>query len=365
MVEKELLAVLRLQAMSLVGDVTAKKLIAHCGSAQAVFETAPQTLEKIMGIGSRTLTHLKDPKFEEAARVEWEVLQKMNWGYTYFKDPEYPEWLRHAVDGPILLFHKGNINWQGQRIISIVGTRDMTAHGRRFCEELVAELAPLDPIIVSGLAYGVDITAHKAALTHGLQTIACMAHGLNQTYPRAHAKYAKQICEHGGLVTDFWSDTEPDREHFLQRNRIIAGLSEATIVIESGAKGGSLVTADIAHSYDRDVFAVPGRPGDSQSLGCNSLIKAQKARILTTAADLVYHLGWEIEKPAPVQTQLFVTLPPEEQKVCDYLKKNGKTHIDAIALDLGVPVFKLSPLLLNLEMQGLVRPLPGKMYEKL
>jgi len=280
----------------------------------------------------------------------------------YYQDAGYPEKLKHCIDGPILLFSKGNINLKDQRIISVVGTRKITAHGQAFCEELISELAPLDPVIISGFAYGVDITAHKAAVKNKLQTIGCLAHGFNQIYPKTHAKYIASVEENGGFFTDFWSSQSFDRNNFLKRNRIIAGLSEATIVIESAEKGGSLVTADIANSYNREVFAVPGRATDSQSRGCNNLIKSQNAHLLTSAADLIYILNWKLNESKNIQKQLFVELEPQEQVIYEYLNL-GKQQLDMIALECKIPTFKAAGILLDMELKGVVRPLPGKLFE--
>jgi DNA processing protein len=226
----------------------------------------------------------------------------------------------------MVLFQSGNINLKRQRIISIVGTRKITTSGIVFCEDLVEKLSIYNPVIVSGFAYGTDITAHKTAMKNNLQTIGCLAHGLNQIYPKAHKKYMVDMEKNGGFFTDFWSSDNFDKNNFLKRNRVIAGLSEATIVIESAEKGGSLVTADIANSYNRDVFAVPGRITDSQSMGCNNLIKYQKAHMLTTALDVPCILNWKLEdekKPA-IQKQLFVELDATEKIIYNYLKDNEK-----------------------------------------
>jgi DNA processing protein len=365
MTQHELLAVLRLQNIPNIGDVSAKKLIDHCGSAEAVFTDKRRQLLKIEGIGSYTLRNLYDAEHREAAEAEYGYIQKNQIDYTYFKDADHPAYLKHCVDSPILLFKRGNIDLADKKIISVVGTRNITSYGKAFCEKFIGDIAPLDPVIVSGFAYGVDITAQKAAIKHGLQTIACLAHGLNQIYPKTHAKYVRDVEKNGGFYTEFWSTSQPQREHFLQRNRIIAGMSEATVVVESAERGGSLVTADIANSYDRDVFAVPGRTGDKFSTGCNNLIKQQKAHIITSAADLVYLLDWDVEKKETpnVQKQLFVELDATEQSIYDYLQKNGKQLLDSIALECRLPIFKVSSTLLNMEMKGVVRPLPGKLFE--
>ncbi|MDO6516218.1 DNA-processing protein DprA [Zobellia uliginosa] len=365
MITDELLAILRLQSVPKIGDVTIKKLIEHCGSAQAVFEEKRHHLLKIDGIGTHILKGLHDGEHQEAAEHEYDYIQKNHIGFSYFKDADYPSYLKHCIDSPVLLYKRGNINLEGRRLISIVGTRKITGYGTAFCEKFIEEIAPLNPIIVSGFAYGVDITAQKAAIKHGLQTIGCLAHGLNQIYPEAHGKYVRDVEKNGGFYTEFRSTTRPDRENFLKRNRIIAGMTEATVVIESAERGGSLVTADIANSYNRDVFAVPGRAQDKYSSGCNNLIKQQKAHMLTSAADLVYLLGWDVaeKETRPVQKQLFVDLEPDEQSIYDYLQSNGKQLLDSIALECRLPVFKASSTLLNMEMKGVVRPLPGKLFE--
>jgi DNA processing protein len=367
MTEVELISTLRLQQIPNIGDVTAKKLIAHCGSANAIFEDKVQNLLKIDGIGQFTLKNLHDAAYLEAAQLEIQFIKKNNLDVVTFNDAAYPSYLKHCIDSPIVLFKKGNIQLENRKIIGVVGTRNITSYGANFCEKLIEDLAPLNPIIVSGFAYGVDICVQKAAIKHGLQTIGCLAHGHNQIYPKVHAKYVKDVEKNGGFYTEFWSTSNPERENFLKRNRIIAGMSEATLVIESAEKGGSLVTADIANSYNRDVFAVPGRAEDKYSIGCNNLIKQQKAHMLTSAADLIYLLGWELEdkKTKTVQKQLFVDLDEDEQKIYTYLQKSGKQLLDSIALDCKMPIFKISATLLNMEMKGVIRPLPGKLFEAL
>ena len=361
---EDLLYALALQNIPNLGDTTAKKLIRKFGKAKNIFEEKKSNLLKIDGVGQVRIQELKDPKYLKAAEKELQFIEANGIGVNYFQDDDYPEKLKHCLDGPILLFSKGNIDLQRKRIISIVGTRQITSHGMAFCEELIDNMAILDPVIISGFAYGVDITAHKAAVKNGLQTIACLAHGLNQIYPKTHKKYIKDLEENGGFYTDFWSTDNFDRNNFLKRNRIIAGLSEATIVIESAEKGGALVTADIASSYDREVFAVPGRPTDKYSTGCNNLIKSQRAHVLTSVADLAYILNWEIEeKERAVQKQLFIELEKDEQKLYDLLKDRGKTELDLLALNSNFPTFKTASLLLNMELKGAIRPLPGKLFE--
>ncbi len=365
MTAHELLYTLALQHIRNIGDITPKKLIAHCGSAEAVLKEKKQNLLKIDGVGNVILSDLFETNHLKLAEKEIAFIKENNLKVLYFKDESYPEKLKHCIDGPILLFQSGNINLKQQHIISIVGARKITTNGIAFCEKLVETLKPYNPIIISGFAYGTDITAHKAALKQDLQTIGCLAHGLNQIYPKAHKKYMVDIEKHGGFFTDFWSSDTFDRNNFLKRNRIIAGLSEATIVIESAEKGGSLVTADIANSYNRDVFAVPGRITDLQSVGCNNLIKHQKAYMLSTPLDVPYILNWQLkdsEKPS-IQKQLFVDLDDTEKVIYNYLKENNKQPLDGIALNCNLPIFKVASILLTMELKGVIRPLPGKLFE--
>ena len=365
MTENDLLNILALQHVTNIGDITAKKLISHCGSAEEVFKEKKRNLLKIEGIGSVIINDLFDMSHHKAAEKELHFIKSNNIVCSYFNEEDYPEKLKHCVDGPVLLFQSGAINLKNQHIISIVGTRKITTQGVAFCEMLLEQLALYNPIIVSGFAYGTDITAHKAALKYNLQTIGCLAHGLNQIYPKVHKKYVAAIEKNGGFYTDFWSSDTFDKNNFLKRNRVIAGLSEATIVIESAERGGSLVTADIANSYNRDVFAVPGRTTDSQSIGCNNLIKYQKAQILTNPLDIPYVLNWQLETDVTpsIQKQLFVELNEQEKIIYNYLKENNKQQLDTIALSCNMPIFKIAGILLNMQLKGVIRPLPGKLFE--
>jgi DNA processing protein len=364
MTDQDLFYVLALLQVEGVGDIMAKKLINHCGSAQAVFETKSSKLLTIDGVGAVAVHHLKNKTVFEKADQELQFIKSNAIKAAYFQDQNYPDRLKQCIDGPVLLFSSGNINLKNKKIISIVGTRQITSYGMEFCRKLIEDLAPLDPVIISGFAYGVDIFAHQLAMDNQLQTIGVLAHGLNQIYPKTHKKYVAKLEQNGGFMTEFWSSSNPEKENFVRRNRIVAGISEATIVIESADKGGSLITANLANDYNRDVFAVPGRVTDKYSQGCNNLIKTQKANLLTNAADLIYILNWELtNQTKPIQKQLFVTLEPEEQKIYDYLLQNGKELMDTIALQCGFPIFKISGMLLNMELKGVIRPLPGKWFE--
>lgn len=366
MIDKdELFYLLLLQKVANLGDSSAKKLIRNAGSAKAVFNEKKSTLLKIDGIGEHRIKELQSKEYAILAEEEMAFIDKNKITAIAYQSESYPERLKQCIDAPILMFQRGNINLNNKKILSVVGSRNITTYGTAFCEKLIEELSPLNPIIVSGFAYGVDITAHKAAIKNGLQTIACLGHGLNQIYPKTHSKYVNEMENNGGFFTEFWSSDFFDKNNFLKRNRIIAGISEATIVIESAQKGGSLVTAQIANSYNREVFALPGKITDKMSEGCNNLIKTHRANMLTSAADIVYMLNWKLEneKPKVVQKQLFVELTEEEKKVYHFLKENPKEVLDIIAIKCELPVYKLTTILLNMELKGVIRPLPGKIYD--
>lgn len=366
MTNEELLAVLRLQATKNIGDVIAKKLIGVFGSAEAVFKQKPLFVTKVNGVGTYVAEQLFKTEYIKKAEQELNYILKNNIEFTYFLEDDYPENLKNCIDSPILIFKKGNLSYNNKRIISVVGTRNITNYGKEFTEKLITDLKHYKPVIVSGFAFGCDIAAHKAAMDNDLQTIAVLAHGLDRIYPGVHKKYVDKVCQNGGFLTEFWHKEEPLRENFLKRNRIVAGISQATIVVESAEKGGSLVTADIANSYNKDVFALSGRYYDPYSKGCNNLIKNNKAHLLSSAEDIVKMLNWDIEtkpKKQLKQMELFVNLNETEQKIYDYLQQNGKQLLDLIAIDCEIPVHRLSSLLISMELKGVVKPLPGKMFE--
>ncbi len=362
--DQELFYVLALQQVEGVGSVIAKKLVSQFGTAEAVFKAKSSQLAVIDGIGTVLLKNFKDQSVFAKAEREMQFIASNQIAVTSFQDTNYPERLKHCFDSPLVLFSSGTIDLDNRKIISIVGTRQITSYGMEFCRKFIEDLAPLNPVIVSGFAYGVDIVAHQLAMENNLQTIGVVAHGLNQIYPKVHKKYVAKMEENGGFMTEFWSLSNPDKENFVRRNRIVAGMTEATIVIESAERGGSLITANMANDYNRDVFAVPGRVTDKYSQGCNTLIKTQKANVLTSAADLIYMLNWDIKKEVKsVQKQLFISLDDDEQKIYDYLLQSGKELLDIIALHCDFPIYKVSGILLNMELKGVIRPLPGKLFE--
>ena len=364
MKEDELLYALALQRVKGVGDIIAKKLIETCGSPKSVFEERSKTLQKINGIGTVLLKNIFDSETLKEAEKELLFLQKNDIKPCYFLEESYPSYLKNCIDGPFLFFKDGDFDFDNKKILSVVGTRNMTNYGKDFCRDLIDGLSGYDPMIISGFAYGVDICAHRAALEHKLQTVGVFAHGLDQVYPKVHKKHMAEMYERGGFISEFWSEEQPLKENFLKRNRIVAGISEATIVIESASRGGSLATATIANSYGRDVFAAPGRSTDAYSAGCNNLIRSNKAALITSSVDLIDLLGWKKEKSKKViQPTLFLDLQEDEQKVFDYLSQRKKELLDIIALECDILIHKTASILFQLEMKGLIRPLPGKLFE--
>lgn len=351
-----------------IGNINAKKLIAYTGSLEGVFKEKKKNLLKIPGIGEILAEQIVNQDVLAAAEKEIEFISKYGIGYYFYLDEMYPVRLKNCEDSPVMLYYKGNIDFNKAKVLSIVGTRNATEYGKECCNQFIADLKARnhDVIIVSGLAYGVDICAHRAALRNGLETIAVLAHGLSTIYPAVHRATAKEICNLGALVTDFTSSTMPERNNFVKRNRIVAGMADATLVIESGIKGGALITADLAASYNRDVFAFPGRANDSYSRGCNWLVKTNKAALIETVEDLEFLLGWEvIDDKNPKQTALFIELSDDEQIIFDILKENGELPIDLICFKTNMSVSKVSALLLNMEFAGIVKTLPGKVYRML
>ena len=342
-----------------VGLQKAKKLISAFGSALDVFSARKVDLINI--VGKSILQDFPNSKSIEFAKQELEYINNNQITFLRFDDEEYPFLLKQLYDGPLFIMLKGNFNLNAGRFISIVGTRNITGYGRKFCEKLVEEIAPYNPTIISGLAYGVDITAHIAAIKNKLQTIAVVAHGLNQIYPKSHASYAKQIQENGAILSEFNTDEIPDREHFPQRNRIIAGISKTTIVIEAARKGGALITAELANDYNRDVFALPGRSDDYFSTGCNNLIKQNKAILLNSPSDIIEYLGWNEPQQQVIQKSLFVETTAEEDIVINALTIKDLA-LDELAIVTNIPVYKVVTILLDLELKGLVKPLPGKVF---
>lgn len=349
-----------------VGDISAKKLLSHFGSVEAVFREPYGNLVKTPGIGPTLAQHICNRSYFSVAEKEAEFVTRHGIKTFFYLDGNYPYRLKQCEDSPVVFFYKGNADLNANKLLSVVGTRNATPRGKELCNKIIETLAERHPdlIIVSGLAYGIDIEAHKAALANNLPTVGVLGHGLKTLYPSVHISIAKKMAESGGLLTDFISDGQPERTNFVKRNRIIAGLSDATLVVESGIKGGALITADIANSYNRDVLALPGRPDDKWSAGCNNLIKTNKAALVECAADIEYFLGWESKKnKQPVQKSLFAELDDSEKIIFELISKEGEMTIDAICRSCGIPVHRLSAQLLQMEFKGAIKCMPGNIYK--
>lgn len=359
---RELLCRIALTQVPLVGHIIAKNLISYCGSATSVFEQSQARLVKIPSVGKKIAEAIAACTDLSVAEAEADFMEKNGVKAIFYADKEYPQRLLQLPDAPLLLFTKGNLNLNPQRTIGIVGTRGPGTYGKEWTEHLVEHLAGSGCTVVSGLAYGIDAIAHKTAIKAGLPTLGVLGNGLKNIYPAQHKTLAAHMMESGGVITEYLHDTKPDAPNFPERNRIVAALSDALLVVETRKKGGSMITAELANQYNRDVFALPGRAGDELSEGCNFLIKNNKAALVESAADLLYMMGWN-QEAKPVAPKLFPTLSEKEQPVFDALKGHQRVGIDELCHTLQLPQHLLSMILLELELKELVRSLPGKYYE--
>lgn len=354
-----------------VGHIGAKRLVEGMGSATDVFRLRNELTLRIPEVSERVANALNNPQAIARAEQELEFVQKNRLRCLTFYDEAYPSRLRECEDAPIVLFFKGNADLNALRIINMVGTRHSTDYGTQLCATFLRDLKALCPdvLVVSGLAYGIDIHAHRSALDNDLLTVGVLAHGLDRIYPSVHRKTAVDMLEKGGLLTEFPIGTNPDKYNFVSRNRIVAGMCDATIVVESASKGGSLITAELAEGYHRDCFAFPGRSTDECSKGCNQLIRDNKASLLLSAEDFVQTMGWCSEsfahKAAGIQRDLFPDLSEEERQIVDILAERGNLQINSLIVETDIPVHKISALLFELEMKGVVRVLAGGMYHLL
>ncbi|MBL7935823.1 MAG: DNA-protecting protein DprA [Bacteroidia bacterium] len=349
-----------------VGDVLAKNLVAYCGSAEQVFKTKKAQLEKIPGIGSYTSEAILKSKFVlERAEKEIKFIEDKKIEALFFTDKNYPQRLKNCNDSPVLLYYKGNADLNAGKVVSVVGTRTPSVYGKQITEKFIADLAGSGYLVVSGLAYGIDITAHKCSIDLKLNTIGVLAHGLDRVYPAVHSSIAEKMIQQGGLLTEFMSETNPDKENFPKRNRIVAGMCDAVVVVESKRGGGSLITATIANSYNKDVFAYPGKAGDVLSEGCNGLIKSNKANLIESAADLLYIMNWntEVKKKKTTQIPLLINLSDEEKIIVKAFENKNQLHVDEICYTTNFTISKTSTHLLQLEFANVIKSLPGKIYE--
>jgi DNA processing protein len=348
-----------------IGDVHAKALVNIYGEASAVFKAPKKQLENIEGIGTIRAGSIKAFKDFTSCEAEIKFIEKYRITPLFLTDENYPKRLLNCFDSPALLYYRGNADLNKKNIVSIVGTRNHSDYGKQQCEKLVEELKEENILIVSGLAFGIDSFAHKASLKNKIPTVGVLAHGLDRIYPTQNKTLAKQMMEQGGLLTEFISGTNPDKQNFPRRNRIVAGICDALVVIESGVKGGSLITAELANSYNKDLFAFPGRVNDAKSEGCNFLIKNNKASLITGAGDLLELMNWvpkEKMKPKK-QRELFIELSADEKIIVHILQQKETCPIDELYLKSGLSSSTVAAALLMLEMQGIIHSLPGKLYK--
>jgi len=360
----DLLHLISLTRVPQVGCVQARILLQHFGSAEAVFKASGFDLEKIDGIGKIRSGYIKSFRDFSGSQKEIDFLQRYGIRPLTLYDEDYPHRLASAYDAPILLFYKGNVSLNPPRAVSIVGTRRNSDYGKMVTEKIIQDLIPYDVLIVSGLAFGIDAIAHKSALRQGLSTVGVLAHGLASLYPPEHSQLSKQMLKQGGLITEYISHTKADKHHFPIRNRIVAGISDCTIVTETAVKGGSMITADLANGYFKEVFALPGRINDFKSTGCNWLIRNHQAILLENVQDLVKIMGWEEKKVLSTtpRQELSITLNETEQRIMDLLQERKQMHIDVINATSGFPNSRNASALLELEMKNLIYSMPGRIY---
>lgn len=332
------------------------------GSAEAIFLESLTTLHRLSGIPKEVLRSMKRESALSLADMHVNYMLKHNISVYFYLDSDYPRRLKHCADAPILLYGRGKNELNAPRMVSVVGTRNASAYGSGLCESFLHELIGKDITVVSGMAYGVDICAHKYCVRFGIPTIGVLGHGPDRIYPHVHQRTAEQMMEHGGVLTEFLPGTKPDRENFPMRNRIVAGMTDATIVIESKKSGGSLITAELANDYNKDVFAFPGNVGQTLSEGCNHLIRQQKAHLITSAEDFLTFMNWNDIPNQGVQRTIFNELDQEERNICSMLTAPQGEHIDVLSAKTGLAISALNVRLFHLEMKGVIKPLPGSRY---
>ena len=350
-----------------VGGARARALVSYCGSVRQVFELKNRELAQIPGIGKQIVQNLNRQQAIRDAELEYEWVQKRDLDILFYTDPRFPSRLKHCEDAPVLLYGEGDMNLNQPTVVSIVGTRNHTSYGLGITEHLVAGLKDYGALVVSGLAYGIDTIAHRCAVQEGLQTVGVLGHSLDRIYPASNERLVQDMQRNGGVLSEFDCGTKPYRENFPQRNRIVAGMADVTVVVETMVKGGSMITARMAASYNRDVVAFPGVIDAPFSSGCNHLIKTNQAALIESVDDLAYLMGWEKcseKKGMSVnQKQLFLELEGLEKEIYDHLSTKKKETLDDLSLSVGVPVSKATSALLGLEFKGVIRSLPGKVYE--
>lgn len=359
----EMLYQIALTLIPNIGPVQAKQLIEHFGNAESIFKAKKKDLSAVDGIGEIRAKQIKDFNQFKDAEDEIKFTEKHHIQCLFLTNNDYPKRLLHCYDAPTILYYRGNANLNNSKIISIIGTRDNTDYGKQVTEDLITELIPYNVLVVSGLAYGIDAIAHKASIKNNVANVGVLAHGLDSIYPAQHKSLAKDILLNGGLLTEFRKNTKADRYNFPQRNRIVAGMADATIVVETASKGGSMITAELAYNYNKDVFAIPGKIYDGKSSGCLKLIQQNKAILLSSTEQLIEEMGWQEKKKQPKkQRELFIELTEDEKTILQLINSKETISIDDIYLQSGLSSSSIASAILNLELQNIVLSLPGKMY---
>ena len=349
-----------------VGVVQAKQLMEHFGTAEQIFKAKKKELSLLEGIGEMRARQIKDFSNFNEAETEMDFCEKHHIQTVFLTDINYPQRLLNCYDSPTLLYYRGTADLNSSKIISIIGTRNNTEYGKQITEKFIEDMQAQNLVILSGLAFGIDAIAHKAALQNNVATIGVLAHGLDSIYPSQHTALAKEIILNGGLLTEFRKNTSPDKHNFPKRNRIVAGMSDATLVIETAVKGGSMITAELAYNYNRDVFAVPGKLTDSKSAGCLKLIQQNKAVVFTDAEEFMLSMGWQQKKmPAKKQRELFIELNDDEKIIVALLQEKELVNIDELYIRSALSSSSVAAAILNLELNNVVLALPGKMYKLL
>lgn len=362
--DNDLLYKIALTLIPNIGPVLAKNLVSYRGSVEKIFLSNKQQLMKVPGIGAKTAEEILGFKDFKRAEKEIEFINKNKIRAIFYLDEDYPWRLKNNADSPILLYFKGNANLNAERFAAIVGTRSATDYGKSFCEKLVEDLKKYNVTIISGLAYGIDIYAHRTAVKNDMCTIGVVAHGLDNIYPGQHRSTAAQMTNNGGVLTEYLTKTEADRENFPMRNRIIAGLTDVLVVVETAIKGGSMITAEIAYSYNKDIFALPGDITNEKSRSCNFLIKTNKAVLLESADEIALNMGWiDVERKPVAQKKLFIDFSEHENTIVNLLLEFQQLAIDELTLQSRLSASELATALLELELKNVVRSLPGKVYK--
>lgn len=362
--DEQLLQHLSLTLIPQVGDIHIGMLLNHFGTPAAVLHASTKALEEVPGIGAVRAAAIRCCRVQERVEAEWQFIQKNQIRILVKGQQGYPPKLEHCVDAPHVLFYKGAEDILNKRVVSVVGTRSPTQYGKDRVTELMAVLGHYDVLVVSGLAYGIDTIAHKEAMKNSLMTIGVLGHGLDQIYPNANKQLAAEMLQQGGLMSEFMKGTKPEKQNFPRRNRIVSGMADAVVVVESGAKGGSLITADIANSYNKDVLAYPGRATDPCSKGCNQLIRNHKASLITCGQDLVEFMNWveDLPKSSNVSLQVSFSLSEEEKAILSIINNHEPCPVDLLTNLSSLSAGMVAAHLLSLEMSGLITKLPGKLY---